>query len=56
MALKNFRVQGNNNLKIKSNTATTTTLAKMKFFGVTLGVVLKKYKKPIAGMVNSPIK
>ena len=35
-ALKNFKVIGNNNLKIKSKIATITTLATIKFLIVTV--------------------
>ena len=35
-ALKNFKVIGNNNLKIKSKIATITKLATMKFLIVTV--------------------
>src|SRR5690606_29604743 len=53
---KKVMVNGNKNKNVISNTATTTTLAIMKFLTVTCGYLLKKYKYPIDGIANSAIK
>ena len=55
-ALKNLSVVGSNSLKITSKMATTATLAMIKFFIVMSLWFLKKYIKPIAGIVINPIK
>src|SRR5690606_5311698 len=53
---KKVMVNGNKNKNVISNTATTTTLAIMKFLTVTCGYLLKKYKYPIDGIANNAIK
>src|SRR5690606_35115684 len=53
---KKVMVNGNKNKNVISNTATTTTLAIIKFLTVTCGYFLKKYKYPIDGIANNAIK
>src|SRR5690554_4110199 len=53
---KKVMVNGNKNKNVTSNTATTTILTIMKFFTVTCGYLLKKYKYPIDGIANNAMK
>jgi hypothetical protein len=50
---KNDMVKGSSNLKI-NNKIEITTLAMMKFFDCYCFVMLKKYSRPIEGIVKEP--